>query len=235
VTSVIIVTLDTAAADNPGGSGVRWMYFRDWKWDEVVVQWVKVRDSGWIDYAETYPWALATGEGIKYVGAWFADAALNVSTEVAMDSINLVQDGVSIGEGQVILYREYLGAGSQATLSLVPSSGDPDLYVWKPDSTGYPDYYSNNSGTAPDTVSFTAPVNGIYQIEVHGYTDAVYALTLTNTSVLRKAENTAGQTKPMPTSSMTMTDPGEETPPSAPTPNQTYLPLILKNPHWETQ
>jgi hypothetical protein len=207
------------------------MYFREWKWDEAVVQWVKVRDSGWIDYVGTYPWTLATGEGIKYIGAWFADATLNVSIEVAMDSINLIQNGVSIEEGQVILYREYLNADSQVTLSLVPSSGDPDLYVWKPDSTSYPDYYSNNSGTTPDTVSFTVPVNGIYQIEVHGYTDAVYTLTSTKTSVLREAENIAGQTKPVPTSPMTITDPGEETPPSAPTSNQTYLPLVLKNHH----
>lgn len=229
MTSVITVALNTTAIDNFGGSGVRWMYFREWKSDEVVVQWVKARDSGWVDYAETYPWALTTSEGIKYVGAWFADAALNVSTEVAMASINLVQDGVSIEEGQVIFYREYLDAGSQVTLSLALSSGDPDLYVWKPDSTGYPDYYSNNSGTAPDTVSFTAPVNGIYQIEVHGYTDAVYALTLTRTSASGEAEHMAGQTKSVPTSPLTMTEPGEEIPPSAPTSNQTYLPLILKS------
>ena len=43
---------------------------------------------------------------------------------------------------------------------------------------GRPPWVSNLSGTAVDAVAFTAPVGGVYQIEVYGYTAAWYQLDI---------------------------------------------------------
>jgi len=206
------------------------MYFREWKWDDTVVQWVIVKDSGWVDYAETYPWTLAEGQGVKYVGAWFAEGALNVSAEPAVDFINLHQEGSSVGEGQVVQYREHFDADSNVRLILAPSSGDPDLYVWQPGSIGYPDYWSNLPGTVTDTVEFRASVGGTYLIEVHGYSDAVYTLTLETPLVPSAVQDLSVQgSKSLPESPLTATEPGQESPPSPSPRYEIYLPTILKN------
>jgi hypothetical protein len=152
-TNSTAVTLTLSARDNEGDS-VDLMYIQEWKWDDGA--WVIAKESSWLSYTTTYPWTLEPGEGVKYISAWFADGAGNIADVAAMDSINLIYGDLSIAEGEIVLYRERLSAGTAIVLTLVPSSGDPDLYIWKPSSTAQPDYWSNKGAMETEVISFTA-------------------------------------------------------------------------------
>jgi len=241
-TSVPTVTLDVLAADNPGGVGVKWMYFREWKYDPTVVQWAIVRSSGWISYTEnSTAWTLASGSGVKYIGAWFADAANNVSNPVAIDDINLINPSDTITSTQVTQYREAFEPGAQVTVTLAVTSGDADLYIWRSDSTGAPDYWSNQAGTATEQLVFTA-VEGEYLIEVHGYGDSSQYTLNINTggsgsvaSAPRDIES--GRTmykplvvssKPLPSHPLITTKPGAIETPNGNPKRYIYLPLVMR-------
>ena len=238
-TSVPDVTLDVLAADNPGGTGVQWMYFREWKYDPEVVQWVIVRSSGWLPYAESTIWSLAPGTGVKYVGAWFADGANNVSNPVVLDDINLIVPGDTIGEAEVTQYRRTFEPSQQVTVTLNVASGDADLYIWRHGSTGTPDYWSNLAGTATEQVVFTA-VEGEYTIEVHGYASSEYTLDIATsgdgggggaqgmTVTQTVGELTSAASKPLPSQPLVATKPGgAETPGEEPN-QRIYLPLVVR-------
>ncbi len=234
------VTLDVLADDNPGGLGVKWMYFREWKYDPVVVQWVTVRSSGWLPYSETSgtPWALVSGTGMKYVGAWFADGANNVSNPVVLDSINLIEPGDTISAAQVTQYRQTFTPGQQVTVTLVVTGGDADLYIWRPGSIAAPDYWSNRSGTATEQLVFTA-IEGEYVIEVHGYLSSQYQLDIATSDAggVKKVEKSArthqsmiGQAaliKPLPQRPLVTTRPGSTQPTEQPR-HFVYLPLLQR-------
>ncbi len=234
------VALDVLAADDPGGLGVKWMYFREWKYDPVVVQWVTVRSSGWLPYSENIgmQWALAPGTGVKYIGAWFADGANNVSNPVVLDSINLINPGDAIGAAQVTQYRQTFQLGQQVTTTLVVASGDADLYIWRPGSMAVPDYYSNRPGTATEPLVFTA-LEGEYLIEVHGYTSAQYSLDIATgnvgssnliqwSSLSRPMHRPAiVMSKPVPSHPLVTTKPGDALPTEQPK-HYNYLPLVCR-------
>jgi hypothetical protein len=55
-------------------------------------------------------------------------------------------------------------------------SGDPDLYVWDEENNLVA--YSNFYDETPELVEYTATRAGVYQIEIHGYIDSDYAMTL---------------------------------------------------------
>ena len=240
-TSVPDVTLDVLAADNPGGTGVQWMYFREWKYDPEVVQWVIVRSSGWLPYAESTIWSLAPGTGVKYVGAWFADGANNVSNPVVLDDINLIVPGDTIGEAEVTQYRRTFEPSQQVTVTLNVASGDADLYIWRHGSTGTPDYWSNLAGTATEQVVFTA-VEGEYTIEVHGYASSEYTLDIATVGDgggggeqgMTAARTVGGlasvASKPLPAQPLVATTPGQAETPDAGPQRHVYLPLVLCHP-----
>lgn len=234
------VTLDVLAADNPGGVGVQWMYFREWKYDPVTVQWIIVRSSGWLPYSEAgTAWTLAPGTGVKYIGAWFADGANNVSNPVVLDSINLVLPGDTIGQTQVTQYRQTFEPGQIVTVTLTVAAGDADLYIWRPGSIATPDYWSNLPGMAVERLVFTA-VEGEYLIEVHGYASSVFTLDIATggiggdgsaqrtTAARSTASPVVAASKPLPVHPLVTTQPGG-TPPSEEPRHYIYLPLVLRN------
>jgi len=119
---------------------------------------------------------------VKYIGAWFADGANNVSNLVVLDSINLVLPGDTIGQAQVTQYRRTFEPGQTVTVTLAVTNGDADLYIWRPGSLAMPDYISNRPGTATEQLVFTA-VEGEYLIEVHGYQSSQFNLDLSTGSL----------------------------------------------------
>jgi hypothetical protein len=238
-TSVPQVTLDLLAADNPGGVGVQWIYFREWKYDPIVVQWVPVRSSGWLPYADSAAWTLAGGTGVKYVGAWFADGANNVSNPVVLDDINLIVPGDVISETEVTQYRQGFEAGQAVTVTLVVTGGDADLYIWRPGGAGAPDYWSNLPGTATERLVFTA-IEGEYLIEVHGYASSIYGLNIatlgpaTGQGWLQRATTqpagvaSLASNKPLPAYPLVTTRPGQTEQPNEEIRQFVYLPLVLR-------
>ncbi len=81
----------------------------------------------------------------------------------------------SVSQGQSIYYRFYGYAGSPYTITLTPSAGDPDLYVYDPSQTQIGSSLAGSGSI--DRVSFTAGSSGYYYIRVYGYSSAGYTLS----------------------------------------------------------
>lgn len=85
----------------------------------------------------------------------------------------------SVAEGGHVFYKFYARSGQQVTVTLSPSSGDPDLYVYYP-SRLYLD--SNVSDDAESRkVVFIAPTSGYYYAEAYGYQAGSYIISVTTT------------------------------------------------------
>jgi hypothetical protein len=178
-TTALTVTLGLDAADSPGGSGLQWMYIVEFGLNAATHQWEATHDLGWIGYQPARAWTLRGPGGVKYLAAWFADAAGNVSALPAMAMINYIPAGQNIAAGEWHVYRWALPAGDTVALDLHTLSGDADLYLWQPGNLGAPNWWSANDGAASDEIAFTAPVAGVYQAQVYGYADSSYTLTMT--------------------------------------------------------
>ncbi len=172
------VVLDAPAADNAGGSGMASLLYVEFEYSQAAGQWYPVQTSGWVPYTvakSSYPWKLLPVAGMKYVQAWAADRAGNISLAPRQTYINSVPSTDHVDKGQMRVFRYELSAGQAMTVTLAPSAGDPDLYVWPPDFPTRPAWVSDQASGA-DEVSFSAPVAGTYQIEVVGYTAADYSI-----------------------------------------------------------
>ena len=177
---------------------VRFLYVKEWVWDNALSRWSLARESGWVPFETAedfevsqdsagkygrYQWMLSEGDGVKYIGLWVADAAGQTSNvnEGNLIYTNLISaGGQQLPAGQVVQYRVKMRAEQLAILSLVSLSGDADLFVWKPRAGFMPHYYSNAippvQGLSLDTVGFFAPEEGMYVVEVQAATDAYYRL-----------------------------------------------------------
>jgi hypothetical protein len=167
--------------DLAGQSGVSSIRYEEFEYSQGAKDWIMVHNSGWLDYETShvnYPWALVDSSGLRYLRAWVADAAGNISVSPAVDFINYLPATEHVAAGGVNLYRRYVEAGEQLIVRVTPVSGDPDLYVWPPDWRDG-GWSSINSGSTEDLISFEAPKSGVYQIEVYGYTAADYQLEIT--------------------------------------------------------
>jgi len=173
------VTLHISATDNVS---VEWMYLREWQLDTTPFpHWQVAQSSGWVDYQADYAWTLGSESGVHFVGVWVADGAYNVSMlhRAGLDYASLLLPGETVPRWGMVPYLVHYEAGVSVNATLTPATGDADLYVWYPDSFGWPDEKSTKSGTAPDTVSFTTPDEGTYLFLVHGYRESTYDLTIT--------------------------------------------------------
>jgi hypothetical protein len=239
-TSVVSVTLDALASEPnlPAQSGVVWIRYEEFEYNQGAQDWVLVQHHGWLDYDAShvdYPWTMIDSPGVRYIPAWAADAARNVSLSPALDFINYVPPTEHVAAGGVHIYRRHVGAGALLSVQVTPVSGDPDLYVWPPDWHAGA-WSSVNSGTAQDVVSFVVPQSGVYQIEVHGYTAAEYRLEITIsqtrslTAAWPRSAPAALADKVLP--SAPIVDP-RDTPdwPAPPPPSHEYiyLPLVLNH------
>jgi subtilisin family serine protease len=161
------------ATVNPAATS---MYLVEREYVLAARQWVAVQSTGWIPFAPTQVMTLTEHGGLRYIQAWVSDGAGNISPEAAAASINYNPPSSSVLGGQVRIYRLLLTAGQMLSVTLQPTTGDADLYIWGPGGTlgGI----SNEDGLAADRISVTAPEDGYYQIEVYGYTAADYGLTM---------------------------------------------------------
>jgi hypothetical protein len=149
--------------DLAGQSGVNSIRYEEFEYSQGARDWILVHNSGWLDYETShinYPWALIDSPGVRYLRAWVADAAGNISASPAVDFINYLPATEHVGAGGVNLYRRYVEAGEQLIVRVTPVSGDPDLYVWQPDWRDG-GWSSINSGTTEDLISFEAPESGV--------------------------------------------------------------------------
>jgi hypothetical protein len=180
-TADTVVNLLVSASDPAPSSGLGSVIFIEFVYNQGAGYWIPVQNSGWIPYSQTlvgYDWTLTPTAGMKYLQAWAADNAGNVSAYPYVALINYLPPGDSVGANQTRLYRYNLEAGQSFSAQVHVLSGDPDLYVWAPDwEQGRPAWVSNQS-VGDEEVSFLTPISGEYQVEVYGYTAATYQLTV---------------------------------------------------------
>ena len=170
-----VITL-TLTLHDAGSATAAAMYLVEREYVLSARRWVAVQNSGWLPFTPAHVMTLTEHGGLRYLQAWVSDGAGNISLAAATASINYNPPAGSVPGGQVRLYRRALTAGQRLSVTLQPTAGDADLYVWAPD--GSLAGYSNGNGLAVDSVNVTAPADGDYQIEVFGYVDAVYALAV---------------------------------------------------------
>lgn len=215
------------------------MLFVEQQYDPTTGAWVRasaapIRSSDWLAYAGAatrYDWQLGAAAGVTYLQAWAADGAGRLARLPFQTFINYIPPSDSLAPGGARIYRYTLRAGQQLTAHLDSLSGDADLYIWSNDPDAAP-WASNLSGGA-DEIGLVAPAEGIYQVEVRGYTAATYKLTVTPGA--RAAQVTAGGIDPSKTTPAQPIAPVDsapalrQTPPVGPSvDHKLYLPLVRR-------
>ena len=165
----------TIEANDVGGNVVS-MYLVEREFNSSARQWVAMQNTGWIPFQSPFAWTLSNRGGVRYIQAWVSDGAGNISEVTVKTRIDYNPPSDRVLAGQVRLYRRTVTAGQQVQVTVETLSGDADLYVWRPD--GNQSWVSNQEGVTADTVTFTAPQSGDYQIEVFGYQASTYRLTI---------------------------------------------------------
>jgi hypothetical protein len=175
-TSDPLVTLNTVTSDD--ASGVRSLFFAEYEYIKNQGGWVVTALSGWLpveDAAHDYPWQLTPGPGVHYIQAWAADWAGNVSLVPVLQFINYLPANAVLTTSEVHTYRLALSAGDVLQADLISLLGDADVYIFAPDGS----LMGKSETGGADSVTFTAPADGVYQIEVEGVTASTYQLTFT--------------------------------------------------------
>lgn len=170
----------TASAD------AKWMFIREYapRLSQLGgMVWTPLGSSGWIPFDPNPSWKLANTSGVHYIGVVVAsgEGAASMLTFDSIDFVSLNLANTTADKPGYIPYQVYYDAGVNVSITLTPSSGSADLYIWqwKTGPLGLPDWYSEQPGTAVDQVSFTTPAAGIYIILVDVDQPGVYNLTIT--------------------------------------------------------
>jgi hypothetical protein len=140
--------------------------------------WIPVNWTEWLPYdGSSDSFTLHPTPGLRFLQAWGADGAGNISNRPDGRSLTYVPDQDEVSQGEVRVYRRSVEAGQCLSVQVIPQAAnmDPDLYVWTP--SGNPVYSINGAGEV-DRVTIQPTVAGSYQIEVEGFTDAVYTINI---------------------------------------------------------
>jgi uncharacterized repeat protein (TIGR01451 family) len=213
-----------------------YMYLREWTLDPSSGVWVVVQNSGWINYSPNYTWTLSAGQGVKYLGAWAADAAHNISVldEDSLAFVNRADANQVLAAGQRVQYRGDLELDNWLLATLLTVAGDPDMYVWRPANGFRPDLYSNDTvapGQVENLGGELVVQSGRFLLEVLAAGDSEYNLSLTRTSPSMLAAAHGLAEKARPAHPLMLADPlganqvGEG---PAPKPFTVYLPVVKK-------
>ena len=189
-TSQRALSLDLRASDDSAG-GVARMYVVERRFLADANRWVAVQSSGWVPYATSSTFTLTTGSGFRILQVWVSDGAGNISTESARTSINYNAFPETVQQGEVVMYRYSAAAGLPIMVTLDSLSGDADLYVW--DENGALIGASAEAAGATDKVGFAMPTTTTVQIEIHGYTDASYGMSVQYGASARTSARTASK------------------------------------------
>jgi hypothetical protein len=152
------------------GSGVAYMYVTAWVYDPSRGDWAPYYDSGWVDYFADASFILS-GANFEALSVTYADLDENVSdTYWAVINYYPVEFTEFVWYDEWNIYPMYLPAGANVNLTIQMVLGDADLYVAAPSTPdGYYDWADVKEGGSSETVSFTAPEEGVYWAYVYGY------------------------------------------------------------------
>jgi uncharacterized repeat protein (TIGR01451 family) len=179
----LLTTSGMVALGSVAAPDAQRMYIREWTLDPATGSWMAVRDSGWLPYTPSAPWAVSPAQGVKYLGLWVADAAGNVSVldEDSLAFVNRSDAPQVLANGQRVQYRGNLEQGAWVLAVLTTRAGDPDLYIWRPHNGFHPDLYSNESLPPGQWESLGGELvarSGRFLLEVQAAGDSEYQLDL---------------------------------------------------------
>ena len=207
------------------------VYLREWAPAPDTGAWIVKRNSGWIKYSPDYTWTLSPGQGVKYLGVWVADGAGNVSTldEHSLIFVNRMDGSQALGDGQRVQYRGLLQGIERISGVLATVSGDPDLYVWRPSNTFWPEGRFNASVLPGqvETYSYQFRLPGLYLLEVQAVGPSEYELSRTGYGAAA-AVSEAALTKVLPPHPLTVSDPLSAGQLGPDVEKKTYLPVIFR-------
>lgn len=171
------ITLDVAA-QLPTGTSLGTLTVAEYGVDVARKSWTLLqRQTLPASPDGSYVWQLKPGAGIRYLQVWATDASGTTSSYPYQTFINLAPPNAELPRAQVHVYRFALQAGQTFTAGITASRGDADLYVWGPAGGASMRWASTTRG-ASDQVTLVAPVDGTYQVEVHGYAASRYQLSV---------------------------------------------------------
>ena len=159
------VVVNTTASDS--GSGVAYIFYVEYAFDRNLGDWMPVGVSGWKPFASAsvFDWVLDPTPGTHYIQAWVSDQRGNVSLPTTVP-INLIPSKNFIVHDGGQLFRLALNTGDTIQLNLTSLTGNVDMYIWGPDGS----LVAVAEGFNPlEQVVFTAPIAGVYQVDVFGY------------------------------------------------------------------
>ena len=238
----------TVDGTDPGqpSSGVKQVFYVELQWLEGIGSgqgiWYPVKWSDWLPFAQQpHDWTLYPTSGLRYLQAWIADGAGNVSARPARTLLSYLPGTDEVDQGETQVYRKAVAANRCLTVRVEPtaSSMDPDLYVWFPSyQPGNGQFaYSINGAGQVDQVVIQPTEAGVYQIEVDGFTDASYGLTVQVTDScstaaglsLEQASANAGKTPRNEPDIPVNEEPGDDVmAPDAPAEYAIFLPAAMR-------
>lgn len=180
--SALVEDLPDPANPTAPVSGANRIYYVELHWYSGVGggtgSWIPVQWTEWLYYnGSPNNFTLHPTPGLRFLQAWGADMADNISNLPDGRSLTYIPSEDEVARGEVRVYRREVAAGQCLSVQIMPDAAqmDPDLYVWPP--TGDPVYSLNGAGES-DKVTIQPTVAGSYQIEVEGFTDAIYTITI---------------------------------------------------------
>lgn len=189
---------------NPNPTGVSKSYYVELHWASGVGSggtWIPVKWTSWNDFAsQPHSYEMMPNSGLRYLQAWVADGAGNISAKPAIQRVNYVPATDSLLEGEIRVFRQTTLAGQCLRVRVEPAAGtmDPDLYVWGPNhSPGNPPAgYSILPAGEVDEVIIQPTQAGVYQIEIVAFTDATYQQSIEVTESCATARGSAAPATP---------------------------------------
>ena len=181
------VALSVEAFDpEPNATGVSKSYYVELQWASGVGSggsWIPVKWTSWNNFAsQPHAYETMPNSGLRYLQAWVADGAGNISAKPAIQRVNYVPATDSLLQGEIRIFRPATLAGQCLQVRVEPAAAgmDPDLYVWSPNHTAgsAPAGYSILPAGQTDQVVIQPTQAGIYQVEIVAFTDATYTQSI---------------------------------------------------------
>ncbi len=177
------VALSVEAFDpEPNPTGILKSYYVELQWASGVGSggsWIPVKWTSWNDFAsQPHAYETMPNSGLRYLQAWVADGANNISAKPAIQRVNYVPTTDSLLQGEIRVFRPATLAGQCLRVRVEPAAAgmDPDLYVWPPNHTAgsTPAGFSIQPAGQVDEVVIQPTQAGVYQVEIVAFTDTTY-------------------------------------------------------------
>jgi len=182
VTTQPTIPVEVNASNRPA-----YLYYVEYVFKQSTNTWEPVASSGWLPYetGRSLVWKLWPVPGAHYLRVWAASASGSITPLPASAIINLKPDDAHVAAQQGHIYRLDMQAGASLRVELLSLVGDADLYIWAPDGSLVD---RRETSAAFEEILFTATMDGLYQVEVEGFTSADYQLGLITVMGLQNSQ-----------------------------------------------